>query len=78
MQLVGRKRLDFTGNDGRPVNGVKLQMLVKDASVEGLACDMPFVDINSPVFNTAMSCPFGDVLVEYDRKGKIVNICPAK
>lgn len=73
-QLVGRKRIDFVTNDGNHVNGVKLQMLVKDSSVEGLACDMPFVTVDSPVFTQAMECPFGEVLVEYDRKGKIVAI----
>ena len=49
-QLVGRKRLDFTSSEGQRVNGVKLQMLVKDSAVEGLACDMPFIAADSPAF----------------------------
>ena len=73
-QLVGRKWLDFTSSEGQRVNGVKLQMLVVDASVEGMACDMPFISADSPAFKAAMEVPFGDVLVEYDRKGKIVAI----
>ena len=73
-QLVGRKRLDFTSSEGQRVNGVKLQMLVKDSAVEGLACDMPFIAADSPAFKSAMEIPFGEVLVEYDRKGKIVAI----
>lgn len=73
-QLVGRKRLDFVSSEGQRVNGVKLQMLVLDSSVEGMACDMPFISVDSPAFKSAMEIPFGDVLIEYDRKGKVVAI----
>ena len=49
-------------------------MLVLDSSVEGMACDMPFISVDSPAFKSAMEVPFGDVLVEYDRKGKVIAI----
>ena len=74
MKLVGRKRVNFVSNDGKKVDGVKLQMLVLDANTEGFACDMPFVAADSPAFDQAMNCPLGDVIVEYDRKGKVVAI----
>lgn len=73
-QLVGRKRLNFVSSEGQKVDGVKLQMLVLDSNVEGMACDMPFISVDSPAFKAAMEMPFGEVLVEYDRKGKIVAI----
>lgn len=74
MQLVGRKKVNFVSNDGKKVDGVKLQMLVKDAAVEGMACDMPFIAADSPAYQQALEVPFGDVMVEYDRKGKVVAI----
>lgn len=73
-KLVGRRVLHFPDKDGNWVDGVKLQMLVFDSEVEGEACDMPFINKNSPAYNQAMSCPFGEVLVEYDRKGKVIAI----
>lgn len=75
MKYVGRQMVDFKNRDGEQIQGIKLHLVGLDNRVEGEACITQFVNITSPLYNTAVTLPFGEVLIEYGPRGAIQNIC---
>ena len=74
MQYVGRQMVDFTDASGKQVQGIKLHLVGLDNRVEGQACMTQFINFTSPLYNTAVSLPFGEVAIEYGQRGSVQSI----
>lgn len=57
MQVVGRQILDFTGNDGKVVKGVKLFMMDFDDYVEGFVTGEKFFSADSEFYEKVSKVP---------------------
>lgn len=73
--LIGKQILDFTGNDGKPVQGVKLHYSDDTREdVEGLAASTLFIRKEHNCYNKALSLPLGEMKIEFGFGGRIIDI----
>lgn len=74
MEYVGRQMVDFTDANGKQVQGIKMHLVGLDNRVEGKACMTQFINFTSPLYNTAVSMPFGEVDIVYGQRGAVQSI----
>lgn len=73
--LIGKQILDFTGNDGKPVQGVKLHYTDDTRTdVEGLAASTLFIRKEHNCYNKVLSLPQGEIKIEFGFGGRIIDI----
>lgn len=73
--LIGKQILDFIGNDGKAVQGVKLHYTDDTRTdVEGLAASTLFIRKEHALYNNALSLPFGEMKIEFGFGGRIIDI----
>lgn len=71
ITIIGVHSMDFTGNDGRAVAGIRLFYTYQAPNVEGLACDKVFLSVDA-VEKLAYVPMLGEtVKAYYNRYGKI-------
>lgn len=78
MKYVGRQMVDFVDRDGNRIQGIKLHLVGLDNRVEGEACITQFINASSPLYNNAVTLPFGDVFIEYGPRGSVQSISSCK
>lgn len=74
MELVGRQMVDFLDQNKNRIQGVKLHLVGFDNRVEGKACITQFINANSPLYSTAITIPFGPVVIEYGPRGSVQGL----
>lgn len=73
--LIGKQILDFTGNDGKPVQGIKLHYADDTRSdVEGMAASTLFIRKEHNCYNKALALPLGEIKIEFGFGGRIIDI----
>lgn len=78
MKYVGRQMVDFVNPQGERIQGVKLHLIGLDNRVEGEACTTQFINVTSPLYNTAVTLPFGEVDIVYGQRGSVQSIRSCK
>ena len=58
--VIGKREVDFNGNDGRPVVGVKLFLTYESDSVEGKECAAVWIPNSSKVYGAALGVAVGE------------------
>lgn len=73
--LIGKQILDFTGNDGKQVQGVKLHYTDDTRTdVEGLAASTLFIRKEHNCYGKALNLPLGEMKIEFGFGGRIIDI----
>ena len=74
MTVVGKRSVNFTGQDGNPVSGVNLYVLCADPYVDGQKSDKLFVSDNLRSNLSYFPVVGDEIMVDFNRWGKISNI----
>lgn len=82
VTLIGVRNLDFTADDGKAIQGVKIFFAHDDSNVEGQVTENKFIssaacDKMGLTFGNLCSC-IGSILdIDVDFNGKIIGISEA-
>lgn len=76
VNIVGKRPVSFTAEDGHQINGVTVYITRPDSRVEGLVADKLFIS-TARLSELSAPCKVGtSVLVEYNRAGKVADFHP--
>lgn len=74
-ELVGMQHLNFTGQDGNLVEGVKLHFLDDtNPHVNGKACMTQFIRSSHPCYESAVKLNYGKFEIRFGYGGRIVAL----
>lgn len=76
ITIIGVHAMDFTGNDGRAVSGIRIFFTYQSKNVEGLACDKAFFSHDALQTLAFVPTVGQTVKAYYNRYGKISNFEP--
>lgn len=74
MELVGKQMVDFIDKEGKRIQGIKLHLVAPDPKVEGRASITQFIRSDSPLYNKAVDCSLGPIVITYGYRGAIVDL----
>lgn len=72
MQVIGKKKLNFTSKEGRVVDGTSVYLAYEEDDVEGMITEKFFIPSVKLLFSDFR---VGDILnISFTRKGKIDSV----
>lgn len=82
VHLFGVQKVDFVGNDGKPVKGIKLHIGYPVGFVDGMKVETKWINYSvctERKFTPELFSSFvgGDVDLQCDLSGSIIDISPA-
>jgi hypothetical protein len=74
VQVVGKRKVDFTPDNGNPIKGARIYYAFEETGVEGGATADVFLSetASAPAFETIV--PGQNYIIEFNNKGRFVSM----
>lgn len=71
VEFIGRKKMDFTAQDGNHIEGLRLYVTHPAKGVDGIVAEQLFCNVNRPEYEALEGCKLPcSMEVEFNRYGR--------